>query len=53
MSRQVRQLMQQEIDRRGGSRSLYRGMMPRLVRQPLEGTPSRPVAVDTQGAQAI
>jgi 1-acyl-sn-glycerol-3-phosphate acyltransferase len=31
---QVHDLMQATIDRRGGSRTLYRGMMPRLVRHP-------------------
>lgn len=34
MSHRVRTLMQETIDSRGGSRTLYRGMMPRLVRQP-------------------
>ena len=31
---QVHDLMQETIDRRGGSKALYRGMMPRLVRHP-------------------
>ena len=31
MSLQVRELMQEAIDSRGGSRALYRGMMPRLA----------------------
>ena len=31
---QVHDLMQETIDRKGGSKTLYRGMMPRLVRHP-------------------
>jgi 1-acyl-sn-glycerol-3-phosphate acyltransferase len=34
LSLSVRQRMQETIDREGGSRSLYRGMMPRLVKHP-------------------
>jgi 1-acyl-sn-glycerol-3-phosphate acyltransferase len=34
MGRRVRALMQETIDSRGGSRTLYRGMMPRLVKRP-------------------
>ena len=34
MSAQVRELMQQTIDRLGGSREIYRGKMPRLVKKP-------------------
>jgi 1-acyl-sn-glycerol-3-phosphate acyltransferase len=36
---QVHDLMQATIDRKGGSRTLYRGMMPRLVRHPGPGEP--------------
>lgn len=34
LAMQVHDLMQETIDRRGGSKTLYRGMMPRLVKHP-------------------
>jgi hypothetical protein len=33
MNQRVRETMQATIDREGGSRNLYRGMMPRLVKR--------------------
>lgn len=39
MGRHVRALMQEAIDARGGSRALYRGVMPRLVKHPEPRTP--------------
>lgn len=53
LSRQVREVMQAAIDIRGGSRALYRGRMPRLVRQPAEERkPSRSIP-DEAGARAV
>jgi 1-acyl-sn-glycerol-3-phosphate acyltransferase len=34
MAQQVREIMQDTIDRRGGCKSMSRGLMPRLVRRP-------------------
>jgi 1-acyl-sn-glycerol-3-phosphate acyltransferase len=39
LSRQVQQDMQATIDRSGGSRSFYRGVMPRLVKHPEARSP--------------
>ena len=43
LGRQVHDEMQAVIDREGGSRTLYRGMMPRLVKRPdaAENAPAR------------
>ena len=40
MSFLVRETMQARIDREGGSRALYRGMMPRLIRHPPSSVPA-------------
>lgn len=50
MGRQVRAAMQQAIDERAGSRTLYRGMMPRLVKHP--PPPRGPARGDEAGARA-
>ena len=34
MAERVRGIMQETIDRRGGCKSMSRGLMPRLVRRP-------------------
>jgi 1-acyl-sn-glycerol-3-phosphate acyltransferase len=56
MSFLVRESMQATIDREEGSRALYRGMMPRLVRHPPSSAPAAELATSrtvTPGARAI
>jgi 1-acyl-sn-glycerol-3-phosphate acyltransferase len=52
MGRQVRQVMQLAIDSRGGSRALYRGKMPRLVKQPAGTQPAPRTGAEDDRARA-
>jgi 1-acyl-sn-glycerol-3-phosphate acyltransferase len=51
LSLSVRESMQQTIDREGGSRTLYRGMMPRLVKH--AGPAAQPAAAEERPARVM